>query len=403
MSTSLLYHAFGLRGYDYAKTDYQDGGVIFTLGQRRQTYRCPVCHSRAVHPRGYQERTFKAVPIGHKPVCVVLPIPRVECPRCGIIRQVPVAFADPRRSYTHAFERYALELSRLMTIQDVARHLQVGWDMIKDMQKRDLHRRFRKPRLRKLKQIAIDEIAVGAGHRYLTVVLNLETGAVVFVGEGKGAEALDPFWKRLRASRAKVEAVATDLSAAYIGAVTRSLPDATLVFDRFHVMKLVNDKLAALRRQLYAQVSAEEKQVLKGVRWLLVKRPEHLEERRNERERLEEALQLNAPLATAYYLKEELGEFWEQDDEEQATRFLLDWLARAEASEIKILVGLAKTLRKHALGLLAYYDYPISTGPLEGTNNKIKTMKRQAYGYRDKEFFKLKILAAHETKYALLG
>jgi transposase len=403
MSTSLLYHAFGLRGYDYVKTDYQDGGVIFTLCQRRHTYRCPRCNSREVHPRGHQERTFKAVPIGHKPVSVVLPIPRVECPTCGLIRQVPVAFADPRRSYTRAFERYALELGRLMTIQDVARHLQVGWDLIKDIQKRDLHRRFRKPRLRKLKQIAIDEIAIGAGHRYLTVVLNLETGAVVFVGEGKGADALDPFWKRLRASRAKVEAVATDMSAAYVGAVTRCLPDATLVFDRFHVMKLVNDKLAALRRQLYAQASAEDKRILKGVRWLLVKRPENLEAQRNERERLEEALQLNAPLATAYYLKEELGEFWEQDDEEQATAFLLDWLARAETSGIKILIGLAKTMRQHALGLLAYYDYPISTGPLEGTNNKIKTMKRQAYGYRDKEFFKLKILAAHEAKYALLG
>jgi transposase len=403
MSTSLLYHAFGLRGYDYVKTDYQEGAVIFTLRQRRHTYRCPVCNSRDVLPRGHQERTFKAVPIGHKPVRVVLPIPRVECPSCGIVRQIPVAFADPRRSYTHAFERYALELGRLMTIQDVARHLQVCWDTIKDIQKRDLYRRFRKPRLRKLKQIAIDEIAIGAGHRYLTVVLNLETGAVVFVGEGKGADALDPFWKRLRAARAQVEAVATDMAAAYIEAVSRCLPEATLVFDRFHVMKLVNDKLAALRRQLYAQATAEQKQVLKGVRWLLVKRPENLEARRNEHARLEEALQLNEPLATAYYLKEELGEFWEQDDEEQATAFLLDWLALAEASRVKMLVGLAKTLRKHALGLLAYYDYPISTGPLEGTNNKIKTMKRQAYGYRDKEFFKLKILAAHEAKYALVG
>jgi transposase len=403
MSTSLLYHAFGLRGYDYVNTDFQAGGVSFTLRQRPHTYRCPVCNSHDVHPRGHQERTFKTVPIGHKPVTVVLPIPRVECPTCGIIRQVPVPFADPRRSYTRAFERYALELGRLMTIQDVARHLQVGWDLIKDIHKRDLYRRFRKPRLCKLKQIAIDEIAIGAGHRYLTLVLNLETGAVVFVGEGKGADALEPFWRRLRASRAKVEAVATDMSAAYIEAVTRCLPDATLVFDRFHVMKLVNDKLTALRRQLYAQATAEQKRVLKGVRWLLLKRPENLEPRRHERERLEEALKLNEPLALAYYLKEELGEFWEQDDEEQATAFLLDWLALAEASGVRIVKGLAKTLRKHALGLLAYYDYPISTGPLEGTNNKIKTMKRQAYGYRDKEFFKLKILAAHEAKYALIG
>src|SRR6267154_4110271 len=156
-------------------------------------------------------------------------------------------------------------------------HLQVGWDTIKDIQKRDLQHRYKKPRLSKLKQIAIDEIAIGRGHRYLTVVLNLETGAVVFVGEGKGADALDPFWKRLRASRAKVEAVATDMSAAYIEAVTRCLPHATLVFDRFHVMKLCNDKLAALRRQLYREATEAGKAGLKGVRWLRSKRPENLQ------------------------------------------------------------------------------------------------------------------------------
>jgi transposase len=403
MSTSLLYHAFGLRGYDYVKTQYQEGGVIFTIRQRLHTYRCSVCNSRSVLPRGHQVRTFKTVPIGRKPVSVVLAIPRVECPTCRIVRQVPLNFADPRRSYTQAFERYVLELGRLMTIQDVAQHLQVSWDTIKDIMKGDLQRRFKKPQLGKLKQIAIDEIAIGAGHRYLTVVLNLETGAVVFVGDGKGADALEPFWKRLRASRAKVEAVATDMSAAYIEAVSRCLPHATLVFDRFHVMKLFNDKLSDLRRQLYGEATEAQKLVLKGVRWLLMKRPATLDPQRGERERLEEALKLNEPLATAYYLKEELSELWEQDDEEQATAFLLDWLGQAEASGVKILAGLAKTLRKHAIGLLAYYDYPISTGPLEGTNNKIKTMKRQAYGFRDQEFFKLKILAIHEAKYALVG
>lgn len=107
------------------------------------------------------------------------------------LSQVPVSFAEPRRSFTRAFERYALDLSRRMTIQDVAQHLGVSWDVIKDIQKRDLQRRFRKPRLSKLKRIAIDEIAVAKGHRYLTVVLNLDTGAVLFVGEGKGAAALD--------------------------------------------------------------------------------------------------------------------------------------------------------------------------------------------------------------------
>jgi transposase len=403
MSTSLLYHAFGVRGYRQTAIEFSEGQVFFRIAKDREDYRCSACGSPEVAPHGQVERQFRCPSIGQHPVLVLLPIPRVSCRHCGVTRQIALEFADPRRSYTKAFARYALELSRRMTIQDVARHLSVSWDIVKEIVQQDLQRRFARPKLKHLRQIAIDEICVGSGHRYLTIVLDLESGAVVHVGRGKGGDALKAFWKRLRRSRAKVEAVATDMSAAYIEAVREHLPEATLVFDRFHVMKLFNDKLTVLRRQLYHQATREQKRVLKGVRWLLIKRPEHLDPQRNERDRLEEALKLNQPLATAYYLKEELADFWEQDDEEEAEAFLLDWLARAEASGIDILVGLARTLRQHALGLLAYYDYPISTGPLEGTNNKIKTMQRRAYGYRDQEFFRLKILACHESKYALVG
>ena len=248
MSTSLLYHAFGIRGYQYTRTDYQDGQTIFTIHQEPETCRCPACGSPKVQSRGHVQRRLRTVPIGRRATLVVLPIPRVECQDCGVVRQVKVPFADPRRSYTNAFERYALELSRRMTIRDVAKHLGVGWDMIKDIQKRDLSRRYAKPKLKHLRHIAIDEIAIAKGHRYLTVVLDLDSGAVVFVGDGKGADALKPFWKRLRPSRARIEAVAMDMSAAYRGAVSTNLPKAKIVFDRFHVMKLFNEKLSDLRR-----------------------------------------------------------------------------------------------------------------------------------------------------------
>ena len=102
-------------------------------------------------------------------------------------------------------------------------------------------------------------------------------------------------------------------------------------------------------------------------------------------------------------MKEELRLLWSKTDQEEAEAFLADWLNRAMVSGVRMLMKFAKTLAAHRTGILAYYDYPISTGPLEGTNNKIKTMKRQAYGFRDQEFFKLKILALHETKYALVG
>jgi transposase len=343
------------------------------------------------------------LPIGSRPTTMVFPIPRVACQACGVVRQVEIAFADPRRTYTKAFERYALELSRSMTILDVARHLGVSWDVVKDIQKRDLSRRYAKPKLKDLRQIAIDEIAIAKGHRYVTVVLNLESGAVVFVGDGKGADALQPFWKRLRGSKAKIQAVAMDMSPAYHEAVSTHLSKATIVYDHFHVTKLFNDKLSDLRRWLYHRAGDEQKKVLKGVRWLLLKLAENLDTERNERARLKQALRLNKPLALAYYMKEDLRQFWEQPGKKYATLFLNDWIGRAKASGVHMLLQMAKTLDAHRSGLLAYYDYPISTGPLEGTNNKIKTMKRQAYGFRDHEFFKLKILAIHESKYALVG
>ena len=404
MSTSLLYHAFGVRGYSYQKTEYGEGNVTFTLKQPRESYRCPECGSEDVIGRGVTPRTFRTVPIGSKPVFLAFSVPRVECRSCGVVRQVKLRFADPRRSYTRSFERYALELSRRMTIQDVARHLDISWDVIKEIQKQDLKRRFAKVKLKHVRQIAIDEISVGKGHHYVTIVLDLESGAVLHVGEGKGGDALTAFWKRLRRSRAKIQAVATDMSPAYIEAVTTHLSGAVLVFDRFHVIKLYNEKLSQLRRELYQQLTDSlQKKVLKGIRWLLLKRPEHLDPKHQEPARLQEALRLNEPLAMAYYLKEELNEIWEQDSQEEAQALLMQWIVEAESTGIRALQSLAKTLRAHAWGILAYYDFPISTGPLEGTNNKIKTMKRQAYGFRDMEFFKLKIMACHEAKYALVG
>src|SRR5947209_7039617 len=168
MSTSLLYHAFGIQGYRYVRTAYVAGQTIFTLGQEPDNCRCSACGSA---------------------------------------------------------------------------HVGVGWDLVKDVQKRDLSRRYAKPKLKHLRRIAIDEIAVAKGHRYMTVVMDLDSGAVVFVGDGKGADALKPFWKRLRPSGAKIAAVAMDMSAAYRGAVSAHLKTAVIVFDHFHVIKPFNDKL----------------------------------------------------------------------------------------------------------------------------------------------------------------
>jgi transposase len=195
---------------------------------------CSQCGSREVWCRGVEKRVFRAIPIGGKPVFFQLDVQRVQCRACNTVRQVRLGFADPRRTYTRGFERYAVSLLRHMTIKDVAVHLGVSWDTIKDIQKRRLRRRFSRPKLKHLRRIAIDEICIGRGYQYLTVVLDLQSGAVVYVGDGKGSEALVSFWKRLRSSGARVKAVAIDMSPAYIEAVRNNLPRAAIVFDHCH-------------------------------------------------------------------------------------------------------------------------------------------------------------------------
>ncbi len=165
MSAVVLYHGFEVLGYRHEKTEIVEGRLVMRLSQSKESCRCSACRSREVVLSGVSEREFRSAPIGRQPVTIVLPIPRVACRACGVVRQVAVTFAEPRRTYTKSFARYALELSRLMTIKDVACHLGVSWDMIKEILKADLGKRFGKPKLKYLKRIAIDEISEGKGHR----------------------------------------------------------------------------------------------------------------------------------------------------------------------------------------------------------------------------------------------
>jgi transposase len=286
-----------------------------------------------------------------------------------------------------------------MPISDVARWLEIPWNTVKEIHMRYLDKKYSKPSLKGLSRIAIDEISIGKGHRYLTVVLNLETGRVVFVGKGKGTESLDPFWSLPGRRKKRIQCVAIDMSAAFTKAIRENPPKAKLVYDHFHVIKLYNEKLSDLRRELYGETKdADMKGLLKGTRWLLLKNAENLDGKKGERERLEKALQANRPLMVAYYLKEEPHRIWEQPDRGRGEEVFERWLSTAEESEVGMLKRFAKTLREHRAGILNYYEARITTAALEGTNAKIRVMQRRAYGLRDEKYLELKIYALHETK-----
>ena len=288
-----------------------------------------------------------------------------------------------------------------MTLSDVAELTLLSWDTVKTITKTHLAKDYGKPALRGVRYLGIDEIHLGKKTRFYTIVLDLEDGRILWAKPGRGKAALQGFWRRLRVAKAKIKAVATDMSAAYWSAVLEHLPDAVLVFDKFHILKLMNERLDDLRREMVREAEGPLKLEIKGTRFLLLRNPKNLTG--DQIPKLDEALRLNEPLLLGWYLKEELRELWNQTSRKQMEAFLNDWCDKAGQTGIGQMLKMAKTLRTHASGILAYADHRITTGKLEGINNKIKTLTKRSYGFHDENFFILKLLSLHHSKYKLLG
>jgi len=288
-----------------------------------------------------------------------------------------------------------------MTLQEVAAVTHLSWESVKQIVQSDLARRYRHIRLKDVRYLAVDEFHVGKKGKFMTVALDLESGQILHVAKGRGAAALSKFLRRLRQARAKVRAVACAMSAAYWSAVLQGLPKAKIVFDHFHLIKLANEKIDERRRALQREAAILDRRYLKGTRFLLMMGAENVPE--GKPAALQEALRFNEPLCVAYYLKEELRALWQQPTWAAAKRWLRGWCEQAIASGIGQMISLARTMQLHASGILNYFLYPISTGPLEGINNKIKVLKRKAYGSRDETFFILKLFSLHESKSVFTG
>lgn len=277
-------------------------------------------------------------------------------------------FARAYCHYTRGMERFVCQLSRWMTLAEVATVSGLGWESVKEIVKSDLGKRYARIPLKGVRYLAVDEFHVGRKGKFLTVVIDLESGEILWVAKGRGEAALVKFFRRLRKSRAKIQAVACDMAAAYWGAVLKHLPKVDVVFDHFHVVKLVNEKIDDLRRALQREADILGKGYLKGTRYLLLTGAENVPDDR--REDLAEALRFNEPLSVAYYLKEDLRALWDQPTRALMRRHLESWCKRALACGIAQMVTMANTLLTHISGILNYSKHPISTGKLEGINEE---------------------------------
>ena len=396
MNSSFLYHAWGLYAHECTREEYKGNTIILHIQAKEREKVCPRCGKRHLVKNGYRIRDFMGLPIGGKKLLIRMKVQRYKCRDCDYDQQERIPFATGSRSYTHRFAKYAVDLLRGMTLQDVSNHLGVSWDTVKEIHSTCLERHYSPPSLEGVENIGIDEFAVRKGHVYKTIVVDLDSGRVLYVGDGKGADALTKFWKKVRRKDIRIKHVATDLSAAFIASVMENCPEAVHVFDHFHVVKLMNEKLDDIRRKVYSmEKDVNKRKVLKGTRYLLLGNGTDIFDKQH-KSRLDNALAMNEPLSKAYYLKEQLRQIWMQPVKSMGEDVFDDWVRQAEQSKIPQLQKMAVTMRAYKTGILAWYDCHLSTGKVEGINNKI--MKRNAYGFRDDKYFTLRLYALHDCR-----
>jgi len=352
---------------------------------------CSSCHEPAPSIHRYRFRTVRDLNLAHATVELLIPHRMVRCPRCGI-RAEACDFLSPFRRSTDRYEQAVADLCRILPVKQVAEHFGLSWHTVKEIDKRRLERDVGTPNYAGLRLLAVDEISVHKGHRYLTSVLDLETGRIVWIGQGRSKSTLLGFFAALTGEeRSGIEAIATDMAGAYRKAMAEAVPHATLVYDLFHVAaKYSREVVDRVRVDESKKMKTESgRRLVKGSRYLLLRNEENLGS--EQRSRLRELLAANENLNTVYVLKDQLKRIWEYRHTGAARHAFRQWCALAEASEIKPLVTFARNIRAYEDGILAHARYPIHTGRLEGMHNKMKVIKRQAYGFRDDHYFILKI------------
>jgi len=363
----------------------RDGTLVVDVRPTSRRSRCGQCSQVAPRYDRRYERGWRHLPWGRTSVELRYAPWRVDCPRCGVlVEQVPWAPSGGR--FSEAFEEMAAYLAQITDKTKVHRLLGIAWETVGSIIERVVERRLDPERLVGLRRIGIDEFSYKKRHQYLTTVVDHDRQRVVWSGKGRSAEALALFFELLGAEGCQaIEMVTIDLSAPYIKAVREGLPDAEIVYDRFHVQRLVTDALDQVRRDLMRELATDpdEARAVKRTRFVLLMNPWNLS--RAQRLKLSEVQRTNQRLYRAYLLKETLAQALDYRQPRRAQRALCAWLAWASRSRLRPFVKAARTIRKHLSGILAYIRTRLTNGLVEGLNGKIRVIARRAYGFHSHE------------------
>lgn len=398
MFASMLHHTNQIEDVQVLKHEYHSDRILFEAVLTPKKIPCPCCGEKDLISKGLKIRKLRMAPLGDKIAILILRLHRLQCVNCLYVWWPPIPFAKPKKRYTDSFERFVVRLMGFATIEHVANLLGVSWSLIKNIHKEYLRREYQNPDIGSLRYVGVDEFSIRKGHEYMTIFINLETGEIIHAVEGKSMESVTPFLLELKEQAKQLKAMAMDMNAAYASAVQNHLPEVDVVFDRFHVVALLNKTIEEVRRDQQARCNDVGVKVIKGMRFLLLRNYENLDFKK--KSSLESLLEVNQPIALAHAMKEQIRLFWSKQTVKEGIKFLAWWIMDAVETGIRELERAGKTLLRHWQGLVNYFKHPITNAKTEGINNKIKTMKRQAYGFRDMEYFKLRLYNLHKTRYS---
>jgi transposase len=344
--------------------------------------RCGCCGAPVSRTKGRtRRRLWRDLKIRHLPLVIAYTPRRVVCASCGVrVEQVP--WADRWSRVSKSLSRAVAELARRTDLGTVSRQYGVNWKTVAGAIRRAVQWGLAKRRKKPLRMIGIDEVSRKKGHRYLTLVYDLERGELVWAGKDRTGDAIGGFFDQLGVRRSKgLKAVSMDMWGPYIEMVKARAPQAQIVFDRFHVVRHVNAAVDEVRRSLMRKLWGPAKSLVKGTRFILLKNPWNLTPK--QKQSLRELVRRNSELSRAYYLKEDFQRFWDYIREGWAKRHLQQWLWWASHSRLKPFQDVARLIRKHLDGILAWTKLRISNGALEGMNNKVKLVSHRSYGFRN--------------------
>jgi len=319
---------------------------------------------------------------------------RVWCPTCGAVKQEKLPWLADSPFYTKRFAFFVGRRCRAATISDVARELHLDWRAIKELDKQYMREQLRRIGTPGPKAVGIDEISIRKGHTYRIVVSDLiRKRPIWFGGEDRSEASMAMFYEWLGQKKsARIRLAVMDMWKPFRNAARAHAPQAAILFDKFHIMSHLGKALDAVRKSEYARLSGNDRRFIKGQKYTLLSRRENLD--LDGRRALKTLLAANKRLQTAYLLKESFGQLWDYEREGWARRFFENWRASLKWQRLKPYEKFAEMIDRHWDGIAAYCnpENKVSLGFVEGLNNKIRVIQRRAYGLRDEEYLRLKIL-----------